>query len=261
MKLALFGIVCATVGWWMGAAPPQGGLDGTWARTRMHRREMLALCRVNLENQFTPGYKAYQTAFDFDEALRPTLNMGQGEVFKTQTPLNVALNGPGFFALEGGVYTRDGRLCWRNGLLCTSQGRAVLGTQGPLQQGNYANYHFGEQGVLYGEDCLVDPVTGQRLCTAKPLGQLIVVTFDNPELLARSGATAFTPTREAGPARPQADPVVCPGSLELANVDFVVEGGVIARLSGSSVPMAPLGILGNVGKSIGWGKDPMQLGR
>ena len=232
-KLAFFGMVCATMGWWMGAYPP-GGLDGTLARARLHRRQLLKLAFMNMENQFTPGYKAAQTAFDFDETPRYQLRMTQGDIFRTQCPTNLAIDGPGFFVLEGNRYTRDGRFSWQDGCLRSAGGLAVQGRKGPLRPGAYGSHRFGEQGQLYGERPLTDPVTGHTLTCSEPLDQVAVVSFANPELLSHQSPVVLVANSASGPPRSLPNALIAPGSLELSNVDFYQEGLNIGRLKGGS---------------------------
>ncbi len=271
-KLAVFGIVCATVGWWVGAYPP-GGLDGTMARHRVHRKQMLQMCFMNMQHQFTPGYKGYVTAFDYDETPRSLLNMAQGEIFRVQTPTNLALTGPGFFVLEGGRYTRDGRFEWKDGCLRNQAGRAVLGAKGPLKPSLKPVHRFDDLGQLFGESSVTDPVTGQVVTSTELADRVQIVRFAKPELLARRDVTEFVATADSGPPEECRDTQVCPASLELSNVDFMVEGASIGRIKGtndmllpppatprfnSSFTMQPTGLLGN-GTTLPAGADPMAL--
>lgn len=218
---------------------------------------------MNMENQFTPGYKSYVTAFDYDETPRSVLTMAQGEIFRVQTRTCLALNGPGFFVLEGGRYTRDGRFEWKDGCLRNQAGRALLGTKGALQRGRQPEHRFDDLGQLFGESHLTDPVTGQVVTSTELIDRVQVVRFAKPELLARREVTEFVATADSGPPEECRDTQVCPSSLELSNVDFMAEGASIGRLKGTSevllptpaspppprlnsgFTMQPIGILGN----------------
>jgi len=94
----------------------------------------------NIANASTAGYK--QTEFSFQSALA-TANMAvgnsevftQGSITNNSNPLDVAINGQGFFVcqtLSGQTeYTRDGQFSLdASGNLMTSTGQYVIGTDG-----------------------------------------------------------------------------------------------------------------------------------
>lgn len=113
----------------------------------------------NLANVSTPGYKARRTqVHDFREmflsrvagdsvrplgsistAVRPDeldLDLGQGALVETGRPLDLAIAGTAFFAVQtpdGVQYTRDGRFQLdADRRLVTGDGLPVLGLDGPL---------------------------------------------------------------------------------------------------------------------------------
>jgi len=70
-----------------------------------------------------------------------TLEMSPASIRFTDNPLDLAIDGPGFFAVltETGevAYTRDGRLRVNaEGYLATLDGLLVLGVTGPIYVGN-----------------------------------------------------------------------------------------------------------------------------
>ncbi len=211
----------------------------------------------NMQNQFTPGYKAEN--LEFNDLMsssaggakkeRTSISFTQGQIFKTEQSTNLALNGQGFFMVNDGKdthYSRDGRFTWQDGALRDANGKAVqafpLDSQGnisgdmgdmnlsmdpnsKLYGGKYTSFHFDETGKLYGESTVSDPVTGQEVKTSTPLYQVGIASFANAGGLERSGTTSFMPSDDSG------DPVVgvagqgalgqvCAGSLEMSNVDY-----------------------------------------
>src|SRR5579875_3383957 len=123
----------------------------------------------------------------------------QGVLEQTGNPLDVALEGSGFFAIQtpqGIRYTRDGSFV-RNaqGLLATKDGSLVLGRNGAIS---------------------VRPPGGAAV---QPLDQLRIVTFADPLRLRPEGATRFV---DYG-ARPAADTTttVSQGMLEKSNADVI----------------------------------------
>jgi flagellar basal-body rod protein FlgF len=128
----------------------QGGLHvGVSAQIAL--RDRLETIAHNLANVSTPGFRAEQAKFDaavarigaqpsvaFVEAKQPYLSRESGVTIKTDSPLDVALQGDAFMALEtpqGQIYTRDGRLfITPTGALVSVNGHAVLDAGGaPLQ--------------------------------------------------------------------------------------------------------------------------------
>src|SRR5262249_47733766 len=104
----------------------------------------------NLANASTTGFKASLAAFQTrnvngprfaSRAYAPAATAGGnspgGEQLTTGNPLDIAVQGPGFFAVQDGAgqeaYTRAGDLhVDSSGQLVTSGGRPVLGDSGPV---------------------------------------------------------------------------------------------------------------------------------
>ncbi|NLL47031.1 MAG: flagellar hook-basal body protein [Firmicutes bacterium] len=134
-----------------------------------------------------------------------------GTVRVTQNPLDVALVGAGFFAIntaEGTRYTRDGRFTINeSGLLATLDGNLVRGERGSI--------YVGEGEVLISE-------RGDITVDGEWVDKLLVVEFNDRDGLLRRGANLYEALPEAGdPFRYQATMV--PGAIELANVNVVRE--------------------------------------
>lgn len=134
-----------------------------------------------------------------------------GTLKQTKNPLDVALVGPGFFAVstpEGTRYTRDGRFTVnQSGLLATLNGHLVRGERGSI--------YVGEGEVLVNE-------RGEITVNGETVDRLLIVEFNDREGLVRHGFNLFEALPEAGdPFRYQA--TVAPGVIELANVNVVRE--------------------------------------
>jgi flagellar basal-body rod protein FlgF len=138
-----------------------------------------------------------------------SVNMSQGLIQQTGQALDVAIDGEGFFvvqAQEGPLYTRKGNFgLGKTGELVTSSGDPVLGENGPL--------------AVRGKDVHID---NQGLVTVdgNQAGRLRIVTFDQPQKLARVGHTQFKDPGTAG-LREKKDPQLVSGSLEGSNVNVV----------------------------------------
>ena len=99
----------------------------------------------DLANASTPGYRARVGASAFSQNLANTGAAVQGALRRTGVSTDLALVGPGYFAVTGahGVeYTRDGRmLIDAQGYLCDARSRRVLGSLGGLRLPHGASVH------------------------------------------------------------------------------------------------------------------------
>jgi flagellar basal-body rod protein FlgF len=101
----------------------------------------------DLANAATPGYRSRraQPAFGQRLATVSLAAQGQGSLRRTGVTTDLALVGPGYFALAGasGVeYTRDGRMMLDpDGYLCDARGRKVLGALGGVRMTRGASIH------------------------------------------------------------------------------------------------------------------------
>ncbi|BAS28909.1 flagellar basal-body rod protein FlgF [Limnochorda pilosa] len=139
----------------------------------------------------------------------------QGPLHATGNPLDLALEGPGFFAVEtpaGVRYTRAGgfRLD-AEGYLADPAGNRVLGVDGPVAVGRGGAVTVTDEGTVF--------VDGQ------PAGQLVLVDFADPNAeLRKQGANLYGPRPGAVP-QPAPGARVAQGMLEGSAVN-VVEGMV-----------------------------------
>lgn len=186
----------------------------------------------NVANVTTNGFKARSSRFQeyvmprasaeaFPRADRPLsyvvdngtpLDISAGAVERTGSPLDVAINGDGFLAVQTGAgerYTRNGALSIdAQGRLVTSDGHPVVGDNGPISLSPQ------ESNPSIAADGTVSTDQGQR-------GKLRLVRFADVQGLKNEGANLFasdTPGQPAaGTSRLQ------PGSIERSNVKPVLE--------------------------------------
>lgn len=145
-------------------------------------------------------------------------DMQQGALRSTGRPLDVALLGPGFLAVQYGenelAYTRDGRLhVDAQGWLTDSAGRLVMGMEGPIR--------IYEPGAEPPETIQIR-TDGGVVVDGVLAGQLAQYQFSGAPFLERMGenlwrATEASGEAEAGPAHVEA------GALEASNVNVVAE--------------------------------------
>lgn len=211
------------------------------ALTQEHR---LANISNNLANVNTTGYKRESLAFrdvfarfghdmlDPIPALREKsllpepdqmsqtriavshINFTQGALRETGNPLDVALQGDGFFkvrTVEGDFYTRNGNFhLTPDGQLVNSQNYPVLGGDGELM-------------VEPGGRVEVAP-NGEIAVNGEVAGVLDVVTFENLQVLEKVGRNLYQVRAGVNAAEQPVDNVmVASGYLENANVEVVQE--------------------------------------
>lgn len=135
----------------------------------------------------------------------------QGPLRFTGNALDLALEGPGFFAVEtpaGIRYTRAGAFRLdAEGYLADMTGNRVLGLDGPIAVGGEEPVVVTQEGAIFQGDAQV--------------GQLLLVDFADPDTeLAKQGANLFAPTEEAIPL-PAERVRVSQGMLEGSAVNVV----------------------------------------
>lgn len=139
-------------------------------------------------------------------------NFEQGAIAATGNDLDVALSGPGFFAVRAGNgtvrYTRDGAfLRDQNGFLTAQNGDRVLGRNAtPIVLPPGGKVQIARDGAL--------SVDGQAY------DRVGVVEFANPAALRPEGANRFADTGAAG-VRAARNTSALQGSLEKSNADVV----------------------------------------
>jgi flagellar basal-body rod protein FlgF len=181
----------------------------------------------NMANVTTNGFKARQARFR--EYLMPVasaeafpapdrrlsyvidagtpLDASPGAIERTGNPLDAAIKGDGFFAVQtpaGERYTRNGAFTINaQGQLVTSDGHAVLGDNGPIA------FSPQESGAAIAADGTVTTNQGQR-------GKLRLVRFADPQTLRNEGANLFSSTAQPQPAG--ATSGIEAGAIERSNV-------------------------------------------
>lgn len=136
----------------------------------------------------------------------------QGAIRPTGNDLDIAIDGPGFFTLQGPdgpIYTRNGTFDLAlDGALVNSNGLAVLDDQGqPIRVPR-------DQGQLRISS------TGEYFIDDQPQGRLGIADFQNLQALERQGDSNWrNPDPQQNPAAPVIAPRVHQGHIEVANVN------------------------------------------
>lgn len=197
------------------------------------RTQALDTAAANLANAQTPGYRAEREYFRsvllgpdaFDSQLGKTVNnygllggdqlsMAQGAIERTGNPLDLAIEGKGFFEIQtsaGPRYTRDGGFHRaRNGRLVTAAGETVLSAAGKPIAVPPGKVTIGADGALS-----VDGGT---------VAQVGVFTFPHGVLLKPEGANRYIAPAGTKPLLSKAA-TVHQGAIEAAN-ENVVQGSL-----------------------------------
>lgn len=202
----------------------------------------MAVTANNVANTDTPGYHAEKVMFtDYlvDEGSRRTkLSFTQdiaswrdtrnGPLKVTNAPLDVAIQGPGFFRVETGAgerYTRAGGFTLGNdGTLMTANGYPVLGNGGERIE-----FEITDREITIGENGVITAKNPQGLLEQR--GELGMVEFEDLQELKRLDNQLYE-TQQAPAAALNSRLVQ--GALEGSNVSGVEELVKITRLSRST---------------------------
>jgi flagellar basal-body rod protein FlgF len=207
---------------------PMTAIAASGLRARMESLDLLA---NNIANTSTGGYKAdreFYSLYVAPEAAgnepsstmplieRPWVDHAQGALHSTGNPLDVALDGKGFFAVNGPsgpLYTRNGnfRLA-ADGKLTSADGYPVRDSQGaPLTLQAARGFEISNDGTI-----TQDGVT---------LGTLEIVDFTSTAGLTKQGSNYFRATDPAVRPAAASGTSVEQGHLEASNTG-TAEGAV-----------------------------------
>ncbi|MCG6533826.1 MAG: flagellar basal-body rod protein FlgF [Syntrophales bacterium LBB04] len=195
-------------------------LSAGYAKSVSQSFSRLDVISNNIANIGTPGFKVERvypgdatssSEYANGESALLYVDYSQGVMQQTGNPLDVAIQGEGFFVVqtkEGSAYTRKGNFTInRNSQLVTQSGDNVLGENGPIQI-NGKSVNIDNEGTI--------SVEGTEV------GKLKVAKFDNPQKLVRQGGGLFMDPGTAGLEKVD-KPEINSGHLELANVNAIQE--------------------------------------
>jgi len=185
------------------------------------RMKLIEVITNNLANAETIGFKR-----DFGRILESedpelqkllevgtSLDMAPGDMSTTRNPLDVAINGPGFFEIQtpnGIRYTRNGSFSLtESGDLVTKDGMKVMSTSGSAINVTGANVAIQDGGLV--------TVDGHEVATLK------VVSFKNNDQLQKEGMNRLVWNGTADGVQDVAEPSLTGGALEHSNVNSINE--------------------------------------
>jgi flagellar basal-body rod protein FlgG len=187
----------------------------------------------DLANASTTGYKAERVGFrdllynQIEQAGTTTTagagaaaevigaNQSQGSIESTTNPLDLAIEGPGYFTVKRSdgstALTRDGAF------EVDAQGRLTTAEGDLLQPPITLPKGVSPGAVAIGSD---GTVTGPG---GRPLGKISLVEVASPDHLLAAGGSLLTTSASSGATRPVATAKLKQGALESSNVDTATE--------------------------------------
>jgi flagellar basal-body rod protein FlgF len=208
---------------------------------QMALAHQLDIVANNIANIDSTGFKADSTSFS--EYLMPGASDGEfstgkdrklsfvqdnaswtdmspGAMQRTGSPLDVALDGKGYFVVQtsqGPRYTRNGAFAINGtGQLVNGDGDQVMGASGPI------TFQQTDHDVVISGNGIISVRDGPGAISAQR-GQLQVVSFDQQQKLQKDGGSKFMAPSDltVGPAPPGTR--VVQGSIEKSNVRPILE--------------------------------------
>ncbi|RDS81871.1 flagellar basal-body rod protein FlgF [Dyella psychrodurans] len=183
----------------------------------------------NLANASTVGFKSELSAFQSVPVLGPGANtrinavaegvgqdVSQGSIQHTGRSLDVAVNGPGWIAVQAAdgseAYTRAGDLqLGADGSLTDSRGNPVMGTGGPITVPDSAQISVGKDGTIS-----TVPM-GQGPNTVAAVGQIKLVNPDPSQM--SEGPDGLMHMNDGSQADADDTVTITSGALEASNVN------------------------------------------
>ncbi len=198
-------------------------------------RRQIDVIANNIANMNTAAYKnqrmlfeeylvepAAKTRLSFVQDVSVFRELSAGELRATSNPLDVAINGDGYFVVEtdgGERYTRNGHFRLdADGMLVTAGGNAVLDidSQQILLDPNERELTIARDGTISG--------------ALGPIAQIAVVDFDDPYQLKALGGSLYETDQRPQPVDNAA---IVQGMIEGSNVEPIVEMTKLTTLARS----------------------------
>lgn len=206
----------------------------------------------NLSHAMKPGYLREIVRFEAPapstEMVGPTptlrTDFAPGTMQHTGNKLDMALEGPGFFTVQGPtgpMYTRNGVFQMNEqGRLITMEGLPAMGQVGPID-------------IPLGTFSIEVLNNGAVIADGIEVDQLKVVAFQNPHELQRIGSSYFSAPPDA--AKLAVPPNVFQGCREISNSTVVQE--MVQMIAGVRQFEAAQRALRSIGDAIAFNTRPL----
>jgi flagellar basal-body rod protein FlgF/flagellar basal-body rod protein FlgG len=211
----------------------------------------------NIANIDTDGYKADRAAFSeflmpgaanqrftgndrrlsFVEDRATWIDYSPGGLTHTGDPLNVAIDGKGYFVVQtprGQRYTRDGAFTTSaTGQLVTADGFPVLGDGGPI------TFQQNDHDIVISPNGIVTVREGASTADSQR-GKLQLADFAQPQRLLKDGNSSFAAPNGVNPDPVPASTRVVQGAVEKSNVNAVAEMARMIQITRSYSDIAAI---------------------
>jgi flagellar basal-body rod protein FlgF len=211
----------------------------------------------NIANIDTTGYKSDRAAFSeflmtgaanerfsgrdrrmsYVQDRATWIDNSPGAITRTGDPLNVAIDGKGYFTVQtprGQRYTRNGAFSLNaTGQLVTSDGYQVLGDGGPI------TFQPTDHDIVISETGIITVREGAST-TDSPRGKLQLASFAQPQALQKDGNSTFTAPNGVNPDPAPANTRVMQGAVEKSNVNGVAEMARMIQITRSYSDIAAI---------------------
>lgn len=185
----------------------------------------------NLANASTVGFRAdmvraesaYLNSEQFGSRVHAVhqglgVDLDKGTINSTGRDLDIAINGNGWFAVQGddgtqGLSRRGDLRVNGLGQLMDGEGTQILGNSGPISLPPYSKISIGTDGTIS-----IVPL-GESPSTLAAVDRIKLVNPDNPQLF--KGPTGLILTRDGELPSVDASVRIIPGAIESSNVDSV----------------------------------------
>jgi flagellar basal-body rod protein FlgG len=195
------------------------------AATNGFKQDRLAFESVLAGNQNPPAVPSAKTADPVLLQERMLTDYSAGALIQTGNPLDVALQGDGFFAVrtpDGIAYTRQGNFrLSSDGTLVTAHGYPVLSKAGDRPEEGQPIV-IASAGQAGGGKPVVDSQGGITL-NGEPVANLALFDFPKPYQLTKVAGTLFMAKEGVTPQVAGPLTSVAQGSLEQSNVNSIAE--------------------------------------
>ena len=165
--------------------------------------------QMNWKGKQTTGTFALSAIFSEN-----VMDTHPGVVKVTDNPLELAIDGDGFFAVQDGAgntfYTRAGNFTLdSDGVIITHNGMTLQGDGGGIEIGNATRVAVTR--------------SGQVIADGEAVGNIPLYTFQDPTYLRHAARNLLSPTPQSGGPEQVENVRVISGALEQSNVSVVEE--------------------------------------
>ncbi|QQS35504.1 MAG: flagellar hook-basal body protein [Ignavibacteriales bacterium] len=177
----------------------------------------------NIANLNTTGYKREVPFLEIlsqvsQPVVKDITDFNQGDAIPTENPLDLFINGKGFFTIKterGLEFTRNGKFNVSNdGFLVNDQGYRVMGRNGEI---NLTTTKFDENQTLSISK------TGEIKIGEQPVDTLLIAHLDNLQQPKRIDGASFITVDDEFQLAGESDFEIKQGYLEESNVNAIIE--------------------------------------